>query len=117
MRAASRGAFPAAVLDGNLLAKQGDLGVGLVESSREPALAGEASSGAGEGDAGERDGVQDTGLDVSRPVSGQADLATRSHRAAPAGGGKRSTVAATGGSVPATHGTARLAGPVRFVRH
>jgi len=65
--------FPARILDVKLLPKKDDLGVGLLELGAEPTTTGGPAAGVRENNAGQGDRVQDAGLDVLRPLPGQAD--------------------------------------------
>lgn len=55
-----------------LFPKQGDLGGRLLELGMEPPTTGCVATGKRQDDAGQRDGVQDPGLNVARPLPGQA---------------------------------------------
>jgi hypothetical protein len=73
------GPLPAAILNTELLLKEGNLGLRLFELDLEPAAAGGATPSEGYDDAGEGDRVQNPGLDVTRPLPGQADRRTSCH--------------------------------------
>ena len=72
-------ALPATILDAQFFPKQGHLGLGLLELDGEPTMTGRTAAGIGEDDAGQRDGVQDAGLHMGRPLRGQTDWASSCH--------------------------------------
>jgi hypothetical protein len=71
--------LPSAILDKEFYPKECDLGSRLVKLGVNPLAADGATTGDGHDDTGQRDGVQDPQLDVTRPLPGQADRRARCH--------------------------------------
>ena len=80
MGAAARvGPFPTAIFDRQLLAKEGYLAGCLLELGSEPSLASRPTACAGDGDAGQRDGVEHARLDVLRLLFRESDRSLTGH--------------------------------------
>jgi len=73
------GAFPTAIFDAKLLQKERDLGVRLFEFDLEATPWGSAATGARENHPGERNGVEEAGFHVIRPLGRQADRLASCH--------------------------------------
>ena len=73
------GSLPAAILNSKFLPKESDLGLRLLELGLEPTAADGATPGDGHDNAGQGDGVQNPGLDVTRPPPGQVDWRASYH--------------------------------------
>ena len=65
--------LPAAILNSKLFPKQRDFGGRLLKLGTKTLAAIRATAGDGNDDPGQRDGVQDPGFDVARPLPGQAN--------------------------------------------
>ena len=70
------GPRPSAILNKEFFPKECDLGSRLVKLG---VMADRTTAGDSHDDTGQRDGVQDPGLDVARPLPGQADRRTIGH--------------------------------------
>lgn len=73
------GSFPPVVLDRQFLAQQSYLAGRLLELGSEPSLASRPTACAGDGDAGQRDGVEHARLDVLRPLFRESDRSMTGH--------------------------------------